>query len=178
MDLGTSYVKSGVYNLDGECIAGASEAVKNERPSPGIFIQHGEELVDSVIRCIRKIAEQIPERMKDVEAVAFTGQMAGFMGVDKDWNDVTGWSCSLDTRFAPYAEKQMKQFENEFLSISGTNSPLFSTKYEWFKNDFPEEAGKIAKYLMISGYVIGKLGDVPIEDAVMDGSFLAWTDKI
>ncbi len=175
VDLGTSYVKSGVYNLDGECIAGASEAVKNERPSPGIFIQHGEELVDSVIRCIRKIAEQIPERMKDVEAVAFTGQMAGFMGVDKDWNDVTGWSCSLDTRFAPYAEKQMKQFENEFLSISGTNSPLFSTKYEWFKNDFPEEAGKIAKYLMISGYVIGKLGDVPIEDAVMDGSFLAWT---
>ena len=105
VDLGTSYVKSGVYNLDGECIAGASEAVKNERPSPGIFIQHGEELVDSVIRCIRKIAEQIPERMKDVEAVAFTGQMAGFMGVDKDWNDVTGWSCSLDTRFAPYAEK-------------------------------------------------------------------------
>ena len=63
VDLGTSYVKSGVYNLDGECIAGASEAVKNERPSPGIFIQHGEELVDSVIRCIRKIAEQIPERM-------------------------------------------------------------------------------------------------------------------
>ena len=66
VDLGTSYVKSGVYNLDGECIAGASEAVKNERPSPGIFIQHGEELVDSVIRCIRKIAEQIPERMKDL----------------------------------------------------------------------------------------------------------------
>lgn len=175
VDLGTSFVKCGVYNLDSECIAAASEAVKDERPAPGIFIQHGEELVDSVIRCIRKISEQIPDRTKDIEAIAFTGQMAGFMGVDKDWNDVTGWSCSLDTRFAPYAEKQMEKLSDEFLSISGTNSPLFSTKYEWFKNDFPGEADRIAKYLMISGYVIGKLGEVPIEEAVMDGSFLAWT---
>ncbi|MEY8374935.1 FGGY family carbohydrate kinase [Lachnospiraceae bacterium 56-18] len=175
VDLGTSFVKSGVYDLNGECIAVASEAVRDERPAPGIFIQHGEELVDSVIRCIRKAADQIPDRMKDVEAIAFTGQMAGFMGVDKNWNDVTGWSCSLDTRFTPYAEKQMKQLSDEFLSISGTNSPLFSTKYEWFKNDYPREADRIAKYLMISGYVIGKLGEVPIDEAVMDGSFLAWT---
>ena len=69
----------------------------------------------------------------------------------------------------------MEKLSDEFLSISGTNSPLFSTKYEWFKNDFPGEADRIAKYLMISGYVIGKLGEVPIEEAVMDGSFLAWT---
>ena len=31
------------------------------------------------------------------------------------------------------------------------------------------------KYLMISGYVIGKLGNLPIEDAVMDCSFTSWT---
>ena len=175
VDLGTSFVKAGIYNLDSECIALADEEVKSERPASGIFIQHGEELVQSVLRCICKVTELVGDRAENVEAIAFTGQMAGFMGVDKDWGDVTGWSCSLDTRYTPYAEKQMEQMADKFLAISGTNAPLFSTKYEWFKNDFPQEAERIAKYMMISGYVIGKLGDVPIEDATMDGSFLAWT---
>lgn len=175
IDLGTSFVKAGVYNLDSECIAIADEEVKSKRPSPGIFIQDGEELVNSVLRCMRKVAEQLQQRVKDVEAISFTGQMAGFMGVDKNWGDVTGWSCSLDTRYTPYADRQMEQLKDDFLAISGTNAPLFSTKYEWFKNDFPGEAEKIAKYMMLSGYVIGKLGEVPIEEAVIDGSLLAWT---
>ena len=31
VDLGTSFVKSGVYDLNGECIAVASEAVRDEQ---------------------------------------------------------------------------------------------------------------------------------------------------
>ena len=61
------------------------------------------------------------------------------------------------------------------MSVSGTNSPLMSAKFEWFRDEFPEESKKIEKYLMISGYVIGKLGKLPIEDACIDGSFVTWT---
>ena len=110
-----------------------------------------------------------------VEAIAFTGQMSGFMGVDKEWNDITTWSCSLDSRYMPYAERQMKELKDKFLCIGGTNFPQMAPKYEWFKTEFPEESKKISKYLMISGYVIGKLGDITVEDAVMDRSFIMWT---
>ena len=48
-------------------------------------------------------------------------------------------------------------------------------KYEWFRADFPEEAKKVRKYVMISSYVLGKLGKVDIEDATIDGSFISWT---
>lgn len=44
VDLGTSLIKTGAYSLDGTCLAEASEPVKDERPAPGMFIQHGEEL--------------------------------------------------------------------------------------------------------------------------------------
>ena len=97
------------------------------------------------------------------------------MGVDEHWNDITTWSCSLDSRYMPYAERQMAQLKDQFLGISGTNFPQMAPKYEWFKTEFPEESKKIAKYLMISGYVIGKLGDLPIEDAVIDRTFTQWT---
>lgn len=175
IDLGTSFIKAGVYNTESDCIATASETVKDYRPGPGIFIQKGDELLESVIRCIQQVTSKIGDRADHIEAIAFTGQMAGFMGVDKDWNDITTWSCSLDSRYLPYAEKQMETLRDKFLLIGGTNFPQMAPKYEWFKTEFPYEEKKIAKYLMISGYIIGRLGEVPIEGAVIDRSYIQWT---
>lgn len=175
IDLGTSFIKAGVYDTDSNCIAIEMEPVKDYRPSPGVFIQKGEELFGSVLECMKKTVNTLGDRSNQVEAIAFTGQMAGFMGVDKDWNDITTWSCSLDSRYMPYAERQMKELKDKFLCIGGTNFPQMAPKYEWFKNEFPEESKKIVKYLMISGYVIGKLGDIPVEEAVIDRSFTQWT---
>lgn len=175
VDLGTSFIKVGVYDLEGRCLAESREGVKDERPGPGIFIQWGEQLTESVVLCIRRTADAMGPRAKDIQAISFTGQMAGFMGVDENWQDVTGWSCSLDTRYTPYADRQLQELGREFLEIAGTNSPLFSAKYQWFRDAFPEEEKRIAKYLMLSGYIIGKLGDVGVEDAVIDGSLVTWT---
>ena len=96
-------------------------------------------------------------------------------GGDKDWEDITTWSCTLDTRYMPYADRQLETIGSRFLEISGTNFPAMAPKFQWFQAEFPDEAKKIAKYLMISVYVIGKLGALPIEDAVMDCSFTSWT---
>ena len=175
VDLGTSFIKVGVYNSDSECVAVETEPVKDYRPSPGVFIQKGDELFASVLACIKKVAGVLGDRAKNIEAMAFTGQMSGFMGVDEQWNDITTWSCSLDSRYMPYAERQMAQLKDQFLGIGGTNFPQMAPKFEWFKNEFPLESSKIAKYLMISGYVIGKLGDLSIDDAVIDRTFTQWT---
>ena len=175
VDLGTSFIKVGVYNTASECQTVEMEPVKDYRPSPGVFIQKGEELFASVVACMKKTAASLGERAGNVEAIAFTGQMSGFMGVDKDWNDITTWSCSLDTRYMPYAERQMAELKEEFLRTAGTNFPAMAPKFAWFREEFPEESKKIAKYLMISGYVIGRLGEVPIEEATMDRSYTEWT---
>ena len=175
IDLGTSFIKAGVYSVNGDCIASESAPVKDSRPGPGIFIQKGEDLLGAVLECVRKTTDRIGEKKKNIEAISFTGQMSGFMGVDKDWNDITTWSCSLDSRYMPYAEKQMRELKDMFLRIGGTNFPQMAPKYAWFRNEYPEESKKIAKYLMISGYVIGKLGDIGVEEAVIDRSFTEWT---
>ncbi|MDR1137371.1 MAG: hypothetical protein LBK91_03520 [Synergistaceae bacterium] len=175
VDLGTSFIKVGVYDAGSECIAEATEAVKDYRPSPNVFIQKGDELFASVVECVKKTTSHLGEKAKDIDAISFTGQMSGFIGVSKDWEDVTTWSCSLDTRYMPYAERQMETLKRAFLETAGTNFPAMAPKFEWYKTEFPEENKKIAKYLMISGYVIGKLGKIPIDDAVIDRSYIAWT---
>ncbi len=175
VDLGTSFIKVGVYDTDSRCVASEIESVKDYRPSPGVFIQKGEELFASVLACIKKVTGMLGGLAQNIEAIAFTGQMSGFMGVDEHWNDITTWSCSLDSRYMPYAERQMAQFRDHFLEIGGTNFPQMAPKFEWFQKEYPLESKKIAKYLMISGYVIGKLGDLPIEEAVIDRTFTQWT---
>lgn len=175
LDLGTSFIKSAVYDESSKCIAVSIAPVKDERPGPGIFIQRGEFFVDAAVECMKKVCDELGEKAGDIEAIAFTGQMSGFMGVDKDWNDITTWSCSLDSRYMPYADRQMRHLKKDFLKISGTNFPQMAPKVEWFRKEFPEEAKKIVKYLMISGYLIGQLGDVNIEDAVIDTTYTSWT---
>jgi len=174
VDLGTSQIKAGIFNTDGVRLALARESVRSEKPAPDQFIQHGEDICASVVRCIRKAAEETGNA-DGIAAIAFTGQMAGFMGVGKNWEDITGWSCSLDMRYTAFAEKQMKEHRDDFVCISGTGSPLFSAKYAWFAHAFPEQAKRIQKYLMLNGYIIGRLGNMPLEDAVIDGSLLTWT---
>lgn len=175
VDLGTSFIKTGVYNALSEKVAESMVPVKDYRPQPGVFIQKGEELFGSVLDCIKSVTQQLGDRAMSIEAISFTGQMSGFMGVDKNWEDVTTWSCTLDTRYMPYADRQLESIGSRFLEISGTNFPAMAPKFQWFQTEFPDEAKRIAKYLMISGYVIGKLGNLPIEDAVMDCSFTSWT---
>ncbi|MBU9710576.1 xylulokinase [Evansella tamaricis] len=175
VDLGTSFIKTGVYNTDGECVAESLEAVKDYRPKPGVFIQKGEELFDSVLSCMKNVCTTLGNNAKNIEAIAFTGQMSGFMGVNERWEDITTWSCSLDSRYIPYANRQMSLLKDKFLEISGTNFPAMAPKFEWYNTEFPEESKKIVKYLMISGYVIGRLGDLAIEDAVIDRSYISWT---
>jgi xylulokinase len=175
VDLGTSFIKAGVYNEQSECVAIYSEPVRDERPGPGIFIQRGDQLFESAVNCIKNVCGQLGEKVKDIQAIAFTGQMAGFMGVDKDWRDITTWSCSLDSRYIPYAARQMEFLKDDFLTIAGTNSPQMAGKVEWFKNEFPGESKKIVKYLMISGYMIGRLSEMPVDDAVIDQTFIQWT---
>ncbi|MEI1255080.1 FGGY family carbohydrate kinase [Blautia sp. JLR.GB0024] len=175
VDLGTSFIKCGVYDTQSRCVEEAMEPVKDERPSPGVFIQRGDELYSSVLNCMKKVSQKLGERAQDIAAIAFTGQMSGFMGVGKDWEDITTWSCSLDSRYMPYAKRQMQELKNEFLEISGTNFPQMAPKYEWFAAEYPELSKKIEKYVMISGYVIGRLGNLGMDEAVMDRSYAAWT---
>lgn len=175
VDLGTSYIKAGAYDLNGVCLGGASVPVPANRPAPGMFIQRGEQLYAAACDCLRQTVCSLQDRANDVAAIAFTGQMAGAMGVDENWNDITGWSCSLDSRYLPYASRQRAFQADALFQIGGTSAPVMCAKYEWFKNEFPQEHRRIAKYVMLNGYMIGKLAGISVDQAQIDYSLITWT---
>ena len=50
VDLGTSFIKAGIYNDAGVCLAGSSEPVRDSRPVPGVFLQNGIDIYNAVLR--------------------------------------------------------------------------------------------------------------------------------
>ena len=175
VDLGTTYIKAAVYDTEGKQISSAQAPVNSDSSRPGVFLQSGAEIYSSVLSAMKNAIQLAGPCGADIAAIGFTGQMAGFIGVDRDWNDITSWSCSLDTRYIPYANEQMRTMASQFLEICGTNAPLMSAKCKWFVSEFPKEAEKVAKYMLISSYVIGRLGNVEIGKAAVSSSYLTWT---
>ena len=175
VDLGTSFIKVGVYDLESRRVADCSRPVPDERPAPGIFLQRGDDLFDAVRACVLGAVRQLGPEVRRVEAIAFTGQMAGSMGVDEAWNDVTGWSCTLDSRYLPWAERQRAELGEALFGIGCTNAPVMCSKYAWFRDCFPEEHRRIAKYVMLNGYIIGRLSGILVSEAKIDCSLITWT---
>ena len=175
VDIGTSFIKNGVYDLQGNCLASYSEPVKLDSSMPGVIIQHGEEIYESVCNLLKKTATELKDKANNIAAISFTGQMAGSIGVDENWNDITSWTFTLDPRYLPYSNKLLEKFGDKMYRISGTLAPIMCAKYVWFKNEFPDLHSKIKKYVLLNGYIIGKLSHIPIEEARIDYSLLTWT---
>ena len=175
VDIGTSFIKNGVYDIEGNCLANCSVPVKDDALAPGVIVQHGEDIYASVFKLLKETANKLQEKAKDICAISFTGQMAGSIGVDENWNDITSWTFTLDSRYLPYSDVQRQTIGDKMYQISGTNAPIMCSKYVWFKNEFPEEHKKIKKYVLLNGYIIGKLSHIPVSEARIDYSLLTWT---
>lgn len=175
VDLGTSFIKTAVYDTDSNLIAETSAPVKSLAPAAGIFIQKGDDIIGTLTECIAATVKKTDGRAKDICSIGFSGQMAGTIGVGENWEDITSWSCSMDSRYMPYAEKTMEEHGDRFMEICGTSSPVMGPKDMWFAHEFPEEHKKIKKYTGIIGYAIGRLSGCPVEEAVIDSTVLMWT---
>lgn len=175
VDIGTSFLKNGVYDIDGNCITSCSVPVKDDKLAPGIIVQHGDEIFEAVIQLLKDTSESLGSRADDVCSISFTGQMAGSMGVDENWNDITSWTYTLDSRYLPYSDNQRDTIGDLMYEVSGTVAPIMCSKYVWFKNEFPHEHEKIKKYVLLNGYIIGRLSHIPVSEARIDYSLLTWT---
>ena len=84
VDLGTTFIKAAVYDTEGTQISSARAAVISDSSRPGVFLQSGTEIYRSVLAAMKSAAQTAGSDISArIDAIGFTGQMAGFMGVDQ-----------------------------------------------------------------------------------------------
>ena len=172
VDIGTSFVKAGLYTGEGVCLCVHREKTTQSYRN-GALVQEADDYIDKFVSVVRTLMVCAQAENASVKAVAFTGQMAGVVGVDSDLNAVTDWSGTVDSRqdLSMSSEADIAKVA----AISGTNTPIFAKKLKWFEAQLGNDAGKVRKYIGIIGYVIAKISQAAVEDTVMQATNLAFT---
>lgn len=169
IDIGTQGTKTAIYNIEGKLIADAFEESKLLSPSSGVVEQDADEIYNSVTRTTAEVMAKSGIAPSDVLGIGLDGQMAGILGIDKQWNAVTYYDSWLDTRCEKYIQLIKNTAEERVVQITGCQvTYAHGPKILWWKNERPETYKKIEKFVLPHVYAVGKLTGLKSENAYID----------
>jgi xylulokinase len=169
VDIGTQGTKAAVYSVDGELLTAAFRPSRLISPSSGIVEQDPEEMYASLLGAVREAVEKAGIAPGDVAAIGLDGQMAGILGIDRDFNAVTPYDSWLDTRCSKYIEHIKRTAEDRVIELTGC--PVVTAhgpKMLWWKHEHPEAWRRIDKFVVPSAYLTGRLCSLKAADAYID----------
>lgn len=173
IDIGTQGTKTSLISVKGEVISEAFEPSRLIYPEKGAVEQDADEIFNSCLTTIKEVLEKSSVNHGDILAVGIDGQMAGVLGIDKDWNAVTPYDSWLDTRCGEFRDEIKDWGEERVISITGCPvTYAHGPKVLWWKNKRPETYNRISKFLVPSAFAAGKLCGLKADKAFIDHTHL------
>jgi len=173
VDIGTQGTKTSLVSVKGEIVAEAFEPSRLIYPEKGAVEQDADEIYGSCLRTLKSVIDKSGISSSQVLAIGIDGQMAGILGIDKDWNAVTPYDSWLDTRCGEYKDEIKDWGEERVISITGCPiTYAHGPKVLWWKNKKPKTYDKISKFLVPSAFVAGRLCGLKADKAYIDYTFL------
>jgi xylulokinase len=173
IDIGTSRLKAGVIDETGRVRATRSIAIQSSFDGDGHAVQDLDQLIDSVHRIIRRVCDDAVIKPESVAALGFDGQMGGIIGVDHDFEPVTGLDLGLDLSAERLNEQVHREHADQLISIS-CGSPRNAPKIAWWKRTHPEVYARVRRFTSVAGYVAGVLTGLHGDDAYIDDTMIAY----
>jgi xylulokinase len=173
VDLGTMGTKAAVVTTEGEILAKTVEESRLYYPRPGWVEQDPEEMYQSTINTVKYVINKTGICPTEIAAIGVSGQMAGIMGIDKEWQAVTHYDSWLDNRCQKYVDVMKSKDEEAYIKTNGMPVTIaHGAKMLWWKEERPETYHKIYKFLPPGSYVAGRLAGLKGEEAFVDYSYL------
>jgi len=173
IDIGTQGTKTSLFSIDGRLVAESFEASRLISPEPGVVEQNADEIFYSVLNTIKDTIQKSGISPDTVSAIGLDGQMAGILGIDKDWNALTPYDSWLDTRCEKYIDIIKQEAEEAVIQTTGCPvTYAHGPKVLWWKYEKPEVYSKISKFVQPTTYVAGRLTGLKAEQAYIDYTHL------
>ena len=173
VDLGTSATKAGLYDLTGHLIAEASVEVPIYYPAPGVVEQENEDFYTTAARAVSTVIQHSGVDGRAIAAIAFDSQMAGVGSIGEDFKPATRFDSWLDMRCQPYIEQISKTFGDRVTQLTGCAPTCdHGPKILWWKEEQPQDYARIAKFVMPTGYVAGRMAGIRADQAFIDYTFI------
>ena len=169
IDLGTQGTKTVLYDLNGNAMVSSFEASELLTPADGAVEQRADDIYRSVLTTVKDVMERSHVRPGAVEAIGMDGQMAGILGIDRDFRAVTPLDSWLDTRCEPYIRQMKETAEEPIIRLTGCPvTYAHGPKILRWKTEYPDRYREIAKFVEPVTYVVGRLCGLSSDQAYLD----------
>lgn len=173
VDLGTSSTKAGLYDTDGRLLADASVDVPLYYPAPGVVEQENDDFYRTAAQAVSHCVHNSGIDPRQVAAIAFDSQMAGVGSITESYEPATRFDSWLDMRCQPYIAYLVDNHADLITRLTGCAPTCdHGPKIMWWQRERPDEYARVAKFLMPSAYVAGKMAGLRADQAFMDYTFI------
>ncbi len=173
VDLGTSATKAALYTTDGTLVAESLAQVPIYYPRPGVVEQESDDFYRTAAQTVRACLDASGIDPRQVAAIAFDSQMAGVGAIDEDFKPATRFDSWLDMRCQPYIDYLNTHHAARVTELTGCPPTCdHGPKILWWKEECPADYARVAKFLMPSGYVAGKMAGLRADQAFIDYTFI------
>ncbi|MCO6452561.1 MAG: xylulose kinase, partial [Caldilineales bacterium] len=172
IDIGSSFTKSSIIDTEGQVLADASRDTHPAQPRVGVAEYDGPTLLKAVYASVAELLQKSGVAAGDVIAVCLDGMISGAMPIDADGEALMPYTSTLDLRFNPYLERMLERFHDPIRRLTGSGQPTVAPKMLWIRKEFPDIYARTAKFVTISGYVLGKLADLSLDEICIDPTYL------
>jgi xylulokinase len=173
VDLGTSGIKAGVVDIEGNIIADEYWDAELTSSGPGHMEQNPDSYCTKTLQIIKTAVGKAGISEKEIAGLSIDGQMGGIIGIDKDFNSITGLDMGLDIRSEKYNAFIHKEYGEEIAGIT-CGSPRNTPKMMLWAREHPDVYKKIYKFVTLSGYVTGKISGLHGDEAFIDYTLLSF----
>jgi len=188
VDVGTTNVRSFIFNEKGEVLGQAFQELEIYRPKHDWAEEEPEELWRATLETMKRSVKASKISPDDVAMISFSAQMHGMSMIDREGNVLVRLLTWLDLRAAPECEKLSEIMGSYELYTRTGCPPIFVyplVKILWVKENMPKIFEQCYKILSAKDYITYRmLGEPYLDRSVAAGSQLLnihklkWDDRI
>lgn len=172
IDIGSSFSKASIFDTQGQALGSAKRDTHPHQPRAGVAEYDGPHLFQATLASIKELLERSQAAAGDIAAICLDGMISGTMGIDAEGEATTPYTTTLDLRFAPQLNYVMDNFHDLIREKTGAGQPTFAPKMRWIREEFPEAYRRTARFVTITGYIMGKLAGQRGTEAFIDYTYL------
>lgn len=184
LDIGTTSVKAGVFNLSGECLSVHSQDYRLETPAPDRVELDPEHYWKASCEVVRQVVARDEVPAESIRAIGVSSQGETTICVDEEGRPLFPALVWLDNRSHLEADALQTLLGGEAYARTGipsVNPTWTACKIAWIRNHEPEIFARTSRFLLPQNFVVHRLtgefvtdGGVACSTLLLDITSHAW----